>query len=219
MSYETLATIIGARPPASHLATRVIAVDGYSGAGKSFFARRLSKLLGAEYLNTDDLVPGWMGLSDSVGLLAEWVLEPITAGEAAHWHRYDWELDRYGEWVDLAPCECLVVDGCAVGHRSLVPYLSCLIWVTASPALRARRLPLRSDWEMYKSHVAIWAAQEALLRAGDDVAARADLIVDSGLSDPEAHFTDLDPESQFVYWDDGDWSAGSSRAALASRLR
>jgi cytidylate kinase len=219
MSFKTLAATLAASPPPSHLATRVIAVDGYSGAGKSLFATRLATEMGAEYINTDDLVPGWTGLGDSVALLAEWVLEPITAGEAARWHRYDWELLRYTEWVDLAPCDTLVVDGCGAGHRSLAPNLSWLVWVTAPAELRARRLPLRSDWEMYEPHVATWAAQERLLRASDDVAARADLVVDSGRTEAPSCPVSFDPEREFVYLDNGAWSAGSPRAAFSSNAR
>ncbi len=180
----------------------MIAVDGYSGAGKSFFARRLAADLGAEFINTDDLMPGWSGLAGSLALLAEWVLEPITAGDTARWHRYDWEQLRYREWVELGPCHALVVDGCAVGHRSLAPYLSLLVWVSAPATLRAKRLAQRFDWEMYEPHAAMWAAQESSLRSGDDVTTLADLIVDNGL--PElAGVARFDPEKEFVYWENG----------------
>jgi uridine kinase len=201
-SYRALAETIAARPPEGRLATRVIAVDGYSGAGKSFFARRLAADLGAEFINTDDLMPGWSGLAGSLALLAEWVLEPITAGDTARWHRYDWEQLRYREWVELGPCHALVVDGCAVGHRSLAPYLSLLVWVSAPATLRAKRLAQRFDWEMYEPHAAMWAAQESSLRSGDDVTTLADLIVDNGL--PElAGVARFDPEKEFVYWENG----------------
>jgi len=71
--------------------------------------------------------------------------------------------------VELGPCHALVVDGCAVGHRSLAPYLSLLVWVSAPATLRAKRLAQRFDWEMYEPHAAMWAAQESSLRSGDDV--------------------------------------------------
>jgi hypothetical protein len=76
---------------------------------------------------------------------------------------------------------------------------------------------LRSDWEMYRPHVADWATQERLLRSGDDVAARADLTVDNGLSD--SFPVNLDREREFVYWDRGALPAGSSKAALSKRFR
>jgi hypothetical protein len=51
-------------------------VEGYSGAGKGFFAGHLAAVPGAEVINSDDLVPGWSGRAEWAELLAEWVLHP-----------------------------------------------------------------------------------------------------------------------------------------------
>jgi hypothetical protein len=72
---------------------------------------------------------------------------------------------------------------------------------------------------MYEPHVATWAAQERLLRAGDDVAARADLVVDSGRTEAQSGPASLDPAREFVYLDNGARSAGSPRAAFSSNIR
>jgi|GEM_PF-2393841 hypothetical protein len=39
-------------------------VEGYSGAGKGFFAGHLAAVPGAEVINSDDLVPGWSGRAE-----------------------------------------------------------------------------------------------------------------------------------------------------------
>jgi uridine kinase len=158
----------------------MIAVDGFSGSGKSYFARRLALELGAGLVNTDDFVQGWNGLGASIDLLEEWILRPIRRGESAQWLRYDWDLMRTTEWVAVPPTSVLVVEGCGVGAQTLSGYYSYLVWVEADESLRRERLPERVDWEMYRPFVEIWAEQERALRVGDDVAGRADLIVESG---------------------------------------
>jgi hypothetical protein len=55
-----------------------------------------------------------------------------------------------------------------------------LVWVNADESLRLDRLPHRIDWEMYRPFVEVWAEQEREIRAGDDVAGRADLVVENG---------------------------------------
>src|SRR6202042_2836673 len=42
--------------------TRLIAVDGRSGSGKTWFAGRLARPLDAPVIHLDDLYPGWDGL-------------------------------------------------------------------------------------------------------------------------------------------------------------
>jgi predicted kinase len=42
----------------------VVAVEGHSGARKSFFAGHLAAAPGVEVINSDDLVPGWSGWSE-----------------------------------------------------------------------------------------------------------------------------------------------------------
>jgi uridine kinase len=161
-------------------ATSIIAVDGFSGSGKSYFARRLAEELDAGMVNTDDFVPGWEGLVASIDLLEEWILQPLRHGQSATWQRYDWDLMHTTEWVDLAPTSVLIVEGCGVGCQRLAPHYSYVVWVNADESLRLDRLPQRLDWEMYRPFVEIWAEQERELRAGDDVAARADLVVENG---------------------------------------
>src|ERR1700683_821452 len=70
--------------------SRIVGVDGMSGAGKTGFAQRLAAELGAPCLCTDDFVPGWDGLEESVRLLVNWVLRPLAEGRPARWQRYDW---------------------------------------------------------------------------------------------------------------------------------
>jgi uridine kinase len=179
-TFRSLACELRHRFLTEHGACGVIAVDGFSGSGKSSFAQRLALELDASVINTDDFVPGWDGLKASIDLLEEWILAPVSRGEAARWRRFDWELSRTTEWVDVAPSSILIVEGCGVACEQVSKYYSYVVWVNAAESLRLDRLPQRFDWEMYRPFVEIWAQQERELRAGDDVATRADLIVENG---------------------------------------
>jgi hypothetical protein len=163
---------------------RVIAVDGLSGAGKTSFARRLASELDAPVLSSDDLVPGWDGLAESVGLLTDWVLRPLADGKPARWRRYDWLAARPGEWVTVEPAEFLIVEGCCVGAPPAAAYLSYLIWLDAQEADRRARLELREDWHWYAPHAAAWARQEAVIQSAARTPERANLIIDNSAATP-----------------------------------
>lgn len=173
----------------------IIGVDGFSGSGKSVFAQSLAREIDCTVINTDDLVPGWDGLQASIQLLEEWILSPISEGHAASWQRFDWQHMRAAEWNEIAPTSVLIVEGCGVGDRALSGFLSYLVWIEAPEKLRSDRLRSRSDWDMYEPFVESWSAQERLLRADDDVAKRADLIVETGVI-PDG----IDLTKEFVRW-------------------
>jgi hypothetical protein len=116
--------------------SRIVGVDGMSGAGETGFAQRLAAELGAPCLCTDDFVPGWDGLEESVRLLVNWVLRPLAEGRPARWQRYDWMTGCPGDWVGLPGTEFVVVEGCCVGLPAAAAYLSYLVWVETQPAQR-----------------------------------------------------------------------------------
>ena len=158
---------------------RVVGIDGLSGSGKSTFARRLAAELDAPVLSADDLVFGWDALAESVGLLAEEVLRPLAAGRTARWRRYDWLAGQPANWVELAPPDVLIAEGCCVGADPAGGLFSYLIWMDAPAGERRRRLELRSDWAAYAPFAERWARQESALQAAADTPGRADLVVDN----------------------------------------
>jgi len=76
--------------------TKVVAVDGPSGAGKTDFAAVLTERLpGAQLLHMDDLYPGWDGLAQAVTDLHALILAPLAGGRHPAYRRWDWERSRY----------------------------------------------------------------------------------------------------------------------------
>jgi uridine kinase len=181
-TYAEIATRISdtveARPGTVH----VVAVDGWSGAGKSVMATRLGSELRAPVIAMDDFVPGWDGLDASVHLLSEWVLRPLAAGQPATWRLWDWPTARFAATCTEPPAAIVVVEGCGAGSVGVRSMLSYLIWVEASPAVRDQRLRARPDWSAYRDNAERWAAQERTLRLDDDVAGAANLVIDGDRS-------------------------------------
>jgi hypothetical protein len=158
--------------------TRVVAVDGRSGAGKSTFARVVAEALDAPVVPLEGLYDGWDGLERGVQRLADDVLAPLARGEDALVPRWDWEAKGWAEPRRLpARPPVLVLEGVGAGALPVAPFLSVLVWIEVPDALRRDRA-LTRDGDTYAPFWDAWAAQEAALLAGDDIRSRADVVIE-----------------------------------------
>jgi hypothetical protein len=159
--------------------TKVVAVDGPSGAGKTYFTAALTEQLPkAHVLHMDDMYPGWDGLDQGIADLHDHVLSPIARGERAAYRGWDWELERYAEWRSLPTTRLLLVDGVGSGAQRNAGLESVLIWLEADPDVRFRR-SIERDGESYRPQWQRWAAQEEALFLADAARGRADLIINT----------------------------------------
>ena len=188
--YDALAAQILATDPRAG-GTRVVAIDGPAGSGKTTFAARLGRAIGAPVVHTDDLCPGWDGL-DRIGVvLIEQVLRPLELGGAPRYRRYDWDRSVYAEWCEVPPAPTLLLEGVNSGLRAAATYLSLLLWVEAQFDLRLSR-GLQRDGEGSRTRWERWMAQEDALFRSERTRERADVRVDG--ASPLPH----DPERDFV---------------------
>jgi uridine kinase len=183
-AHETIAvallTVHTARPRCG--TTKVVAIDGPSGAGKTDFAAALAERLpGAHILHMEDLYPGWDGLEQAVAELHDHVLAPLARGMPAAYRSWDWGHDRYGQWQNLPATDLLLVEGVGSGAGPGRQLESALIWLEADPEVRFRR-GIERDGESYLSHWQGWAAREEALFALDGTRSRADLIFNTSPS-------------------------------------
>ena len=159
--------------------TKVVAIDGPSGSGKSDFAAALAHHLpGAAVLHMDDLYPGWDGLRRAVTDLYGQVLVPLARGESAAYRGWDWTHDRYDGWHVIPPAELLLVEGVGAGAKPGAALESVLIWLEAEGTVRFRR-GIERDGDPYLLRWQSWAALEEALFADDLTRDRADLIIDT----------------------------------------
>jgi para-aminobenzoate synthetase len=156
--------------------TRVIAVDGRSGAGKTSLATALQASLGAPLVALEDLYGGWDGLEHGIDLLVSAVLEPLAAGRAARVPRYDWIAAGWDTPWALEPPEVLIVEGVGAGARRAAALESVLVWMEAPASVRKKRA-LDRDGDTFAPHWDAWAVQEDAMLARERTAERADVVI------------------------------------------
>lgn len=157
--------------------TRVVAVDGGGGAGKTSFARHLASALGGcAIVHTDDFA-SWADPLDWWPELIERVLEPISRGAPARFTPTQWTLDARPESVEIIPAEFLVLEGVTTARQAFRPYLTCAIWIEASPDVRLRR-GLDRDGEAARPQWEAWMAGEDAYQEREHPDVAADLVVD-----------------------------------------
>ncbi|GAB3981129.1 hypothetical protein GCM10029978_081060 [Actinoallomurus acanthiterrae] len=170
-----LGALLRAAPPRAGR-TRVIAIDGRSGSGKSTVAALLREELDAPVVGLEGLYGGWDGLEHGVDLLVSEVLEPLAAGRAAHVPRYDWIDQAWGDPIELSPPGLLIVEGVGAGARRAARHASVLVWLEAADRTRRQRA-LDRDGDVYRPHWDRWAAQEDAMLEREATWDRADAVV------------------------------------------
>ena len=156
--------------------TRVVAVDGRSGAGKTSLAAALRDQLHAPVVSLEDLYGGWEGLEHGIDLLVAAVLEPLAAGQAPRVPRYDWVAGEWAEPRVIEPPDILIVEGVGAGARRAAAFESLLVWLEVPAPVRKRRA-LGRDGETFAPHWDQWAAEEDLMLARERTPDRADVIL------------------------------------------
>jgi uridine kinase len=178
--------------------TRLVAVDGPSGAGKTEFAARLAGALSAltgeqtPIVHTDDLLDGWDDQLTFWPRLVDGVLEPLAAGRPGRYHAYDWHAARFGsQWRTVAPAPAVLVEGFSSARAEIRPRLTLAVFVTAPDELRLARVLARDGPDLLP-YLRKWRRIEELHFAADATAAHADLLVDGAPRPPH------DPDRQYV---------------------
>lgn len=173
----------------------LIAVDGFSGAGKTTLATELAAALRAHHsvslFHLEDIYPGWDGLMEGMGYFRRHVAEPLAAGRAAVWQAWDWGLGRYADERRTEPADIIIFEGVGSSGAAVRGLLHAAVWVSAPPELRKEQA-LARDGDTYAPHWNRWAAQEQAWAAKDPASSCADITVDlgpqrnSGAGDPAA---------------------------------
>ena len=170
---SALAEIRGARPPAG-MATRIVAVDGHGGAGKSSLSEWLARQLDAPVVHTDDFaswdnpIDWWPGLIDNV-------LEPIAAGSPARFVPTPWGGPKRGE-ITVEPTEFLILEGVTASREAFRPYLAYSIWIETPRDVRLRR-GVERDGEHMRRQWEDWMAGEDRYVQRERPAEHADLVL------------------------------------------
>jgi uridine kinase len=165
----------------------LVAVAGPGAAGKSTLARALQQLAPNEVtvIEFDDFYrPSFSPLPGvELGAGFEWqrlrnqVLEPLRAGRAARYQRYDWDADEMGAWIDVPPHGITIVEGIYSSRAELSHFYDFVIWVDAPADLRLQRGIERDGEEARERWLKEWIPDEEAFIAQDDPVSRADIRV------------------------------------------
>jgi uridine kinase len=156
--------------------SRVIAVDGHAGAGKTTLAGRLAAALGGcPVVHTDDLATHEEPF-DWADRLAAQVLAPLRAGRDAAHEVYDWHARRFDGEHRVPAAPYVLLEGVGTGRAVLRPHLTLVLWLEVGPA-EAHRRGLRRDGPELTAFWTGWSSAEDAHFAADPTRPYADLLV------------------------------------------
>ena len=178
---ETKKLILAATPP-DQMQTRMVAIDGCGGAGKTTFATILAGILGnCPTLHTDDFA-SWDHPLDWYPRVVEQVLEPLRHNQMAHFQKFDWQANRLGQWETVKPCSVIIMEGVSSSRSEFRPYLSFSIYIETDRELRLKR-GLERDGEEILPLWKEWMAEEDEYVLRDKPQKYADLVLSGNTQD------------------------------------
>jgi uridine kinase len=169
--------------PARLGGSRLVLIDGPSGAGKTTFAEQLAAALNREVfgdlelLHTDDLLDGWDGQFGYYERLERQVLAPVRRGQPGGYRCYDWSTGAFGgPVVPVRPASVLVVEGVGAAAGRLRAEASLSIFVSAPAEVCVART-LARDGAAMAPYLEIWRKREAEHFRADRTAEQVDVLV------------------------------------------
>ncbi len=177
MSQPTLPHVVEAirsSSPPAQMRTRIVAIDGPGGAGKSSLAVYLAHELDAPIIHTDDFA-SWDNPLEWWPDLVEKVLRPITAGQPARYTPTSWGAPAKPRVV-IEPGNFVLLEGMSASREAFRPYLTFSIWVETPRNVRLRRgvdrdgEQARADWDR-------WMAEEDAYVEREQPSTHADVVL------------------------------------------
>jgi len=158
--------------------TRIVAIDGAGGAGKSSLAKWLASSLRASIIHTDDFA-SWENPVNWWPELIELALKPLAAGQPARYQPTKW-ADETKDPIVIRPGGTVVLEGVTASRLAFRPYLAYSIWIEADRRLRLQRgidrdgAEARAQWER-------WMDEEERYILAERPAEHADIVLRSDL--------------------------------------
>jgi uridine kinase len=148
------------------MTTKIVAIDGFAGAGKSTLAEAVGRERAGTVLHTDDFASWDEPLEWWPRLLTQ-VLEPLAANQTGRYQRYDWVSQQLAEWHEIAPGGLLILEGVSSCRAAFRPYLSYSVWVDTPADVRMERglerdgADARPLWLQWMAEENEWAKNES----------------------------------------------------------
>ncbi len=154
----------------------IVAIDGRSASGKTTFATKLSKLLQAPIVHTDDIA--WNhSFFDWHQLLIENILKPFKAQQPINWIPQAWKTHQRQGSIEIAKTSLLILEGVSATRREFTEWIDFPIWIETASDIAEKR-GLERDGEAGRAFWFEWQAAEQVFLEADHPWQRAKLIVD-----------------------------------------
>lgn len=174
--YAAIALVINSSP-AYCGTTRVIAIDGPAGSGKTTLAAGISRMLNdCQVIHMDDLYDGWsQDLEVELGTRINMrILEPLSRSEFGKYENFDWHAQKFTSSTDVYPKDFLILEGVGASNQISAPYVSINIWIAANPNVVVERIVSR-DGEAVRPELSEWQRRELAYFESQQIKQRAHL--------------------------------------------
>jgi uridine kinase len=155
--------------------TRIIAIDGPGGAGKTTLAAWLAEQLRATaVIHTDDFA-SWDNPIDWWPALIEQALKPLAAGAVARYQPTAWAEEERAP-ILIEPVGTVLLEGVSAVRNAFRPYLAFTVWVETDRAVRLQR-GIDRDGEDSRAQWERWMDEEDHYVARERPVAHVDAVV------------------------------------------
>ncbi|ALV47891.1 hypothetical protein MB46_19665 (plasmid) [Arthrobacter alpinus] len=148
------------------MTTKIIAIDGFGGEGKSMLAADVGRERAGVVLHTDDFA-SWEKPLDWWPRVLRQVLQPLGDNQTGRYQRYDWASRELAEWHEVVPGGLLILEGVSSSRAAFRPYLAYSLWVDTDPDVRITRglerdgVQAHQQWLQWMAEENDWANREA----------------------------------------------------------
>ncbi|WP_022867177.1 ATPase AAA [Schaalia vaccimaxillae] len=163
--------------------TRIVLIDGLSGAGKTSFERALRLALAEkldepiQHISVDLWYPGWDGLDEGIRE-AERIVADLNSDRDTWYQPWDWAASTPLPPKQIHAGGVAIVEGCGALTSSTRACADFAFWVEAAGGHDSRRKrALNRDGDIYRPHWDRWAAQDQARVDRDRPRELADVIV------------------------------------------
>ena len=145
--------------------SRIIAIDGPAGSGKTTLAKRICDTITIkkiEIVHMDDLYDGWENaLTENLTrTLLHQIVVPVSQGKGFGYRKYDWLQQRFGEIQQFDAPELLILEGVGSGQKVIRRYTDQLIWIDIDDETGLQRV-LQRDGDYLETEMRIWQLKQS----------------------------------------------------------
>jgi len=170
--------------------TRIIAIDGYGGSGKSMLADELiSRDSAISVVHFDDFYKPDNNCDPYPRLpkfdwqrLEKQVLKPLHKNINSKYQRFNWHTEKLDDWINISIGGIIIIEGVYTMNSKLLKYYDYKIWVDCPLETRLIRAKERDGGIMMDKWLNEWIPAEDNYIKIEKPYLSADLVIDgSGL--------------------------------------